>query len=96
MNACVTGLDCMVQQLRGRHSGGQSAVVQICGVQLGRFQRVVQTAIRGTSTGDWVWLAEIELLLFAGVGFTKSAKQKEQVLNSSHSKQHKSEEFSSP
>lgn len=66
----------MARQLRGRHGGGQSAVVQSCGVQLGRFHRLVQWAIRGTSTADWGWLAQMELLLFTRVGFKKSAEHK--------------------
>ncbi|XP_074396164.1 uncharacterized protein LOC141728866 [Zonotrichia albicollis] len=63
----------MARQLRGRHGGGQSAVVQSCGVQLGRFHRLVQCAIRGTSTGGRGWLAQKELPVFARVGFKKSS-----------------------
>lgn len=57
----------MVRWLWRGHRDGQSAVVQSCGVQLGRFHRDIQTAIRGTSAGDWVWQVENQPCLFASV-----------------------------
>lgn len=60
----------MVGGFRREHGGSQSAVVQSCGVQLGRFHREVPTAIRGASAIGRIWQRwKMQSSLFAVIGF---------------------------